>query len=198
FATFRGDAIILVVSGRSEQRLIARNPGEPWAYKEVGLSLIYLGRPEEALDWFTKAERFGPRDPGRWSWFEARGQALLLLGRDEDAVESRAGTQLVVLEGHMQSGKTTLTKKPFSVGAGQSVNIELDDFRNRPVPEIAYIDTIDQAALENELRAKLASAPLVIVQGAIAWPLVEPMITATLNNVRDATMVLIAFRHGLR
>src|SRR5262249_7628651 len=37
-----------------------------------------------------------------------------------------------------------------------------------------------------------------IVQGAIAWPLVEPMITATLNNVRDATMVLIAFRHGLR
>jgi adenylate cyclase len=68
--------------------VIARNPGEPWAYKEVGLSLVYLGRSEEALDWFAKAERFGPRDPGRWSWFEARGQALLLLRRDDEAIRS--------------------------------------------------------------------------------------------------------------
>jgi len=68
--------------------VIARNPGEPWAYKEVGLSLLYLGQLEQALDWFTKAERFGPYDPGRWSWFDARGQALLLLGRDEDAIRS--------------------------------------------------------------------------------------------------------------
>jgi TolB-like protein/Flp pilus assembly protein TadD len=68
--------------------VIARNPGEPWAYKEVGLSLLYLGQLEQALDWFAKAERFGPYDPGRWSWFDARGQALLLLGRDEDAIRS--------------------------------------------------------------------------------------------------------------
>jgi adenylate cyclase len=70
------------------KNVIGRNPGEPWAYKEVGLSLIYLGRPEEALDWFAKAERFGPNDPGRWSWFEAKGQALLLLGRDAEAIRA--------------------------------------------------------------------------------------------------------------
>jgi TolB-like protein/Tfp pilus assembly protein PilF len=68
--------------------VIARNPGEPWAYKEVGLSLVYLGHPEEALDWFAKAERFGPYDPSRWSWFDAQGQALLLLGRDDEAIRS--------------------------------------------------------------------------------------------------------------
>jgi len=68
--------------------VIARNPGEPWAYKEVGLSLLYLGQLEQALDWFAKAERFGPYDPGRWSWFDARGQALLLLGRDEEAIRA--------------------------------------------------------------------------------------------------------------
>ena len=74
------------------QMVIAQNPGEPWAYKEVGLSTMYLGRTADALDWFDKAERFGPRDPGRWTWFAAKGQALLLLGRDEDAIASLRST----------------------------------------------------------------------------------------------------------
>ena len=64
------------------------NPGEPWAYKEIGLSNIYLGRPEQALDWFVKAARIGPRDPARWTWLEGRGHALILLGRDEEAIHS--------------------------------------------------------------------------------------------------------------
>jgi tetratricopeptide (TPR) repeat protein len=68
------------------QLVIAQNPGEPWAYKEAGLSMMYLGRTANALDWFDKAERFGPRDPGRWTWLAAKGQALLLLGRDEEAI----------------------------------------------------------------------------------------------------------------
>ena len=56
------------------------NPGEPWAYKEIGLSTLYLGKPDQALDWFTKADRIGPRDPGRWTWLDGRGHALILLG----------------------------------------------------------------------------------------------------------------------
>src|SRR5262249_7206604 len=70
------------------QAVIAQNPGEPWAYKEVALSTMYLGRTAEALDWFDKAERFGPRDPGRWTWLDGKGQTLLLLGRDADAIAS--------------------------------------------------------------------------------------------------------------
>jgi tetratricopeptide (TPR) repeat protein len=70
------------------QAVIMENPGEPWAYKEIGLSTLYLGRPEQALDWFAKADRIGPRDPGRWTWLDGRGHALLLLGRDQEAIHA--------------------------------------------------------------------------------------------------------------
>lgn len=70
------------------EAVIMDNPGEPWAYKEIGLSTLYLGKPEQALDWFAKAERIGPRDPGRWTWLDGRGHALILLGRDEEAVRA--------------------------------------------------------------------------------------------------------------
>ena len=70
------------------QTVIMENPGEPWAYKEIGLSNIYLGRPEQALDWFAKAARIGPRDPTRWTWLDGRGHALILLGRDEEAIHA--------------------------------------------------------------------------------------------------------------
>jgi Flp pilus assembly protein TadD len=49
---------------------------------------LYLGKPEQALDWFAKAHRIGPRDPGRWTWLDSRGHALILLGRDEEAVRA--------------------------------------------------------------------------------------------------------------
>jgi tetratricopeptide (TPR) repeat protein len=68
------------------EAVIAENPGEPWAYKEIGLSTMYLGRPGQALDWFAKADRIGPRDPGRWTWLDGRAHALILLGRDEEAI----------------------------------------------------------------------------------------------------------------
>jgi TolB-like protein/cytochrome c-type biogenesis protein CcmH/NrfG len=68
------------------QMVIAENPGDPWSYKEVGLSTMYLGRLDDALEWFGKAEQFGPHDPGRWTWLGGKGQALLLLGRDTEAI----------------------------------------------------------------------------------------------------------------
>jgi TolB-like protein/tetratricopeptide (TPR) repeat protein len=70
------------------EAVIMENPGEPWAYKEIGLSTLYLGRPEHALEWFAKAERIGPRDPGRWTWLDGRGHALILLGRDDEAIRA--------------------------------------------------------------------------------------------------------------
>jgi TolB-like protein/Flp pilus assembly protein TadD len=73
------------------QAIIMENPGEPWAYKEIGLSTMYLGKAAQALDWFAKADRIGPRDPGRWTWLDGRGHALVLLGRDEEAIRSLIG-----------------------------------------------------------------------------------------------------------
>jgi adenylate cyclase len=70
------------------EAVLMENPGEPWAYKEIGLSTVYLGKSGQALDWFAKADRFGPRDPGRWTWLDGRGHALIMLGRDEEAIRS--------------------------------------------------------------------------------------------------------------
>jgi len=70
------------------ETVIMENPGEPWTYKEIGLSSLYLGKSQQALEWFAKADRIGPRDPGRWTWLDGRGHALILLGRDEQAVRT--------------------------------------------------------------------------------------------------------------
>jgi TolB-like protein/DNA-binding winged helix-turn-helix (wHTH) protein len=70
------------------EAIIMENPGEPWAYKEIGLSTMYRGQTGQALDWFAKADRIGPRDPGRWTWLDGRGHALILLARDEEAIRS--------------------------------------------------------------------------------------------------------------
>jgi TolB-like protein/cytochrome c-type biogenesis protein CcmH/NrfG len=92
--SLKARAALLRAQGKFEdgiaaaQAVIAENPGEPWAYKEVGLSTMYVGDAEEALDWFAKAERLGPRDPGRWTWLDGRGHALILLGRHEEAARS--------------------------------------------------------------------------------------------------------------
>jgi adenylate cyclase len=50
--------------------------------------MMYLGRSVDALEWFDKAELFGPRDPGRWTWLGGKGQTLILLGRDAEAISS--------------------------------------------------------------------------------------------------------------
>jgi tetratricopeptide (TPR) repeat protein len=90
----KANAALRRAQGRFDDAIVAaeavimENPGEPWAYKEIGLSTLYLGKPEQALEWFAKADRIGPRDPGRWTWLDGRGHALILLGRDEEAVRA--------------------------------------------------------------------------------------------------------------
>ena len=92
--SLKGKSALLRAQGKFEdgiaaaQAVIAENPAEPWAYKEIGLSAMYLGEAGGALDWFAKADRLGPRDPGRWTWLDGRGHALILLGRDEEAARS--------------------------------------------------------------------------------------------------------------
>jgi tetratricopeptide (TPR) repeat protein len=49
---------------------------------------MYLGRSQQALDWFSKADHIGPLDPGRWTWLDSRGHALILLARDEEATHA--------------------------------------------------------------------------------------------------------------
>jgi TolB-like protein/cytochrome c-type biogenesis protein CcmH/NrfG len=76
------DAII------ADESVMALNPGEPTAYRELGLNNLYLGRPEEAVDWFRRADRVAPMDRERWTWLQGLGRALMQLGHDAEAAEA--------------------------------------------------------------------------------------------------------------
>ena len=68
------------------EALIARNPAEPTAYKEMGLNKLYLGLTREAAEWFRRADAIAPRDPDRWTWLQGLGRALMQLGDDAAAI----------------------------------------------------------------------------------------------------------------
>jgi len=68
--------------------VIARNPGEPTAYRELGLNKLYLGQTEAAVEWFGRADRIAPHDPHRWTWLQGLGRALIQLGRDAEAADA--------------------------------------------------------------------------------------------------------------
>jgi hypothetical protein len=68
------------------EALIARNPVEPTAYKEIGLNKLYLGETQAAVEWFRRADAIAPRDPDRWTWLQGLGRALMQLGHDNEAV----------------------------------------------------------------------------------------------------------------
>jgi adenylate cyclase len=76
------DAII------ADMSVIALNPGDPTAYRELGLNNLYLGQHQEAVDWFRRADTIAPRDRVRWTWLQGLGRALIHLGRYAEAVEA--------------------------------------------------------------------------------------------------------------
>ncbi len=87
-------AVLLRARGRfadaiiADMSVIALNPGEPTAYRELGLNNLYLGQDQEAVDWFRRADCVAPRDRHRWTWLQGLGRALMHLGQDAEAVEA--------------------------------------------------------------------------------------------------------------
>ncbi|SEE58084.1 DNA-binding winged helix-turn-helix (wHTH) domain-containing protein [Rhizobiales bacterium GAS188] len=62
---------------------------DPWdgtALFQTGLSLMQLGRFEDALASFLQADQFDTPQVSRWTWLLGAGLACLYLDRDEDAV----------------------------------------------------------------------------------------------------------------
>jgi TolB-like protein/tetratricopeptide (TPR) repeat protein len=92
FAILKARGLLLRARGRfsealvAAEALIARNPVEPTAYKEIGLNKLYLGETREAVAWFRRADAIAPRDPDRWTWLQGLGRALMQLGHDSEAV----------------------------------------------------------------------------------------------------------------
>ena len=69
------------------EAVVMENPGEPWAYKEIGLSTMYIGRPQKALNWYSKAKRIRKRAPRRWTWLTVEGTRSPAR-RDEEAIHA--------------------------------------------------------------------------------------------------------------
>jgi tetratricopeptide (TPR) repeat protein len=80
----RGRFVEAIVAAKS---VIALNPGEPTAYRELGLNHLYQGATRKAVDCFRHADCVAPRDRARWSWLQGLGRALMQLGQDAEAVE---------------------------------------------------------------------------------------------------------------
>jgi TolB-like protein/Flp pilus assembly protein TadD len=84
-------AVLCRARGRFDEAIVAtwavieRSPGEPTAYRELGLNKLYLGETLEAAGWFRRADRVAPRDPMRWTWLQGLGRALMQLGQDAEA-----------------------------------------------------------------------------------------------------------------
>ena len=87
-------AVLLRARGRfadaiiADKSVIALNPGEPTAYRELGLNYLYLGQPQEAADWFRRADTIAPHDRARWTWLQGLGRALIHLGQDAEAAQA--------------------------------------------------------------------------------------------------------------
>lgn len=90
----KGRAVLLRAQGRfadamaAVETVLAHNPGDPAAHRETGLNLLYLGRTEEAVEWFARADALAPGDPARWTWLQGLGRALIQLGRDREAADA--------------------------------------------------------------------------------------------------------------
>lgn len=68
------------------QKSIELNPSNAHAYAQLGHSLIFLGRAEEAEAYVLKAIKLSPRDPMASSWYQFAGQAAVYLGNYESAI----------------------------------------------------------------------------------------------------------------
>jgi TolB-like protein/Flp pilus assembly protein TadD len=149
-------ALLLRARGRFAEAIvatmttIARNPGDPIAYKEMGLNKLYLGASKEAIDWLRRADRIAPLDPDRWTWLQGLGRALMHLGKDAEAVD--ALRQAMDSNPGFRRGKALLV-------ASEALSGNLDGAK-RHLAELAALDpgiTVSQFAEER------SSVPLDVV-----------------------------------
>ncbi|MBV8090904.1 MAG: winged helix-turn-helix domain-containing protein, partial [Alphaproteobacteria bacterium] len=128
----RARALLLRARGRFAESVtataavIARNPGEPTSYKEMGLNKLYLGETEAAVEWFRRADAIAPADPDRWTWLQGLGRALMQLGRNAEAVDALSQS-MDNHPGHLR-GKAWLAAAEALSGDGANARRHLAEY----------------------------------------------------------------------
>ena len=59
----------------------------PVAYKEIGMAYLFLGKPDQAIAAFTRADHLVKRYGGRWTWLLGGGWAYLQVGNYTEAID---------------------------------------------------------------------------------------------------------------
>jgi adenylate cyclase len=135
----------------ASETLIAHNPAEPTAYKELGLNKLYLGATREAAEWFRRADAVAPRDPERWTWLQGLGRALMQLGHDAEAVDVLC--RALDNNPDYPRGKPLLAAAEALTGDAQSARLRLAEY----------------AALEPDMTVRrFAEQPWYLPSGAIS------------------------------
>jgi adenylate cyclase len=146
----RGRFADAAVAGRS---VIALNPGEPTAYRELGLNNLYLGQSQEAADWFRRADNIAPHDRARWTWLQGLGRALIHLGQNAEA----AAVLYLAMDNnpHFARGRAFLT-------AAEALAGNIDDARLH----LAKYDELDPGMTVRRFAEERNSVPLETVSPA--------------------------------
>jgi tetratricopeptide (TPR) repeat protein len=66
---------------------IALDPNNTVAFRNLGLTLMQMGKPEEAIAYIEKSIRLSPHDPTVGNNYGALGQCHLFLGHLDQAIE---------------------------------------------------------------------------------------------------------------
>jgi adenylate cyclase len=66
---------------------IALDRNNPVGFRNLGLTFIQLGKPEEAIPYIEKSIRLSPHDPNIVNNYASLGQCHLLLGHSDQAIE---------------------------------------------------------------------------------------------------------------
>ena len=145
------------------RRAVAINPGNQWNNADLGLVLIYLGEPEEALHWFKRAREIDPYFDPPWYW-RGIGQAHMVLHRYQEAVSLfdhastvsyrisalKAGCHALLgnLDSAAASARECLSIKPeFTIG----MFMRKEPFKN-PADAAHQAESLRMAGLPDESR----------------------------------------------
>jgi tetratricopeptide (TPR) repeat protein len=97
---------------------IALDPNNSFAVRQMGQTLMFLGRPEAAIPYLEKAVRLSPRDPGLYSAYFNLGQCCLFLGRIDEGIEF---LRKAWAENHQ------IWYLPFTLAAGLGLRGDIDE-----------------------------------------------------------------------
>ena len=126
------------------RRAIELDPNYADGYVQMALSLIYAGRPEEALDQMTNAMRLNPWHPFLYTW--VLGHAHFLMGRYEEAIS--LFEKVIESNPHYQDGHLALAATYGLLGRIDDAEWEAEDLLSLQ-PDFRLADNLRRTPYKN-------------------------------------------------